>query len=55
MVSETDVKSGAGLAFVVGIPVSDRFCCEVAWWNELVSPGPLVAVDVLPCVHPCLS
>ena len=53
-VSEMDVKGGAGLAFVVGIPVSDRFCRarDETWWNELVSRGAPMAVDFLSFVHP---
>ena len=49
-----DVKGGAVLAFVVGIPVSDRFCRarDETWWNELVSRGAPMAVDFLSFVHP---
>lgn len=49
-----DVKGRAGLAFVVGIPVSDRFrrARDETWWNDLVSRGAPMAVDFLSFVHP---
>lgn len=49
-----DVKGWAGLAFVVGIPVSDRFrrARYEMWWNDLVSRGAPMAVDFLSFVCP---
>lgn len=54
--SETEVKGQAGLAFVVGIPVSDRFCHvqEETWWNELVSRGALMTEFPFLCAPFCL-
>lgn len=48
-----DVKGRAGLAFVVGIPVSDRFrrARDEMWWNDLVSRGAPMAVDFLSFVR----
>lgn len=54
-VSETGVKGRVVLAFVVGVPVSDRFCrvWEETWWTESVRRGALMAVDSFPVCSLC--